>query len=74
MWECTYKIYKPTHTDMDIKKIRKYADKSYGIDSSKLSDADVVKIVNKYLIGLSVCGNPRIAKMDAEEMGLKIDL
>ena len=59
---------------MDIKKIRKYADDSYGIDSSKLSDADVVKIVKKYLIGLSIGGNPRFAKADAKDMGLEIDL
>lgn len=59
---------------MDIKKIRKYADDNYGIDSSKLSDADVVKIVNKYLIGLAIGGNPMFAKSDAKELGLKLDL
>jgi len=53
-----------------MKAIRVYVDKSYGITCKKLSDGDVVKLARKYLLAVSIGGNPRFAKADAEELGI----
>lgn len=47
-----------------------YVDNSYGITCATLSDADCVKLAQKYLLATSVTGNPRIAKAEAEELGI----
>lgn len=54
----------------DIIKIRKYVNTNYKIDSSKLSEDDVIKLANFYILALEVGGNPRFAKSDKEELGL----
>ena len=56
----------------DIKKIRKFVDDNYGITCKKLIDADVLKLAQKYLLGMSI-ETPRIAKMHADELGLTIN-
>jgi hypothetical protein len=53
----------------DIKKIRKFVDKSYYITCAPLSDEDVIRLAQKYLLGMSI-ETPRIAKAEAEELGL----
>lgn len=53
----------------DIKKIRKFVDSRYGITCAKLIDADVIKLAQKYLLAMSI-ETPRIAKSEAEELGL----
>jgi hypothetical protein len=57
---------------IDIIAIRKFVDDSYGITCATLRDGDCVNLAIKYLLALSVCGNPRIAKIDAERLGLDI--
>jgi hypothetical protein len=54
----------------NIKAIRVYVDNNYGITCAKLSDADCIKLAQKYLLALSVTGNPRIAKSTATELGI----
>ena len=67
-------IITKTHTDMaakiDIKAIRKFVDDSYGITCAKLIDTDCVKLAQKYLLAVSIGGNPRFAKADAERLGI----
>jgi hypothetical protein len=52
-----------------MKQIRAYVDKSYGITCARLTDVDVIKLAQKYLLATSI-ENPRFAKADAEELGL----
>lgn len=54
---------------MDIKKIRKYVDESYGITCAALSDTDVIKLAKKYLLASSL-ETPMIAKAMAKILGL----
>ena len=53
-----------------MKQIRAYVDKSYGITCARLTDVDVIKLAQKYLLAVSIGGNPRFAKADAEELGI----
>jgi len=55
---------------IDIKALRKFVDDSYGITCAKLIDADCVKLAQKYLLAVSIGGNPRFAKADAERLGI----
>jgi len=57
-------------TKIDIKAIRKFVDDSYSITCAKLIDADCIKLATKYLLATSCTGNPRIAKAEAEKLGI----
>jgi len=52
-----------------MKQIRAYVDKSYGITCARLTDVDVIRLAQKYLLATSI-ENPRIAKAEAEELGI----
>jgi hypothetical protein len=53
----------------NIKAIRIYVDINYDITCKKLSDADVVKLAQKYILAMSI-ETPRIAESTAKELGL----
>jgi hypothetical protein len=54
-------------------EVRKYVNQNVGIDSSKLSDSDVIKVATLYIKG-GAYETPRFARADNERLQLGIDL